>query len=209
MPPCCARRVQPRPVTSLRRWTGQLVDALLFAAVAAGVTLLAHVSATALGWPAGSMAVRLADGIGLVAAWVAVFVVPPWQNLAASPGQMAVWLTPIWPVGRAREKAARYVGEQPQAERDALEAARHGSLLRRLGRANVVALPMLLCALVALAWWSWFPLLAWPVLALARWALVHESRTHCSLSGWLTGAEFVDLRSLEGDEAAEEDFGGV
>lgn len=162
-----ARRVQPRPVTSLRRWTGQLVDALLFAAVAAGVTLLAHVSATALGWPAGSMAVRLADGIGLVAAWVAVFVVPPWQNLAASPGQVAVWLTPIWPVGRAREQAARYVGEEPQAERDALEAARHGSLLRRLGRANVVALPMLLCALVALAWWSWFPLLVWPVLALA------------------------------------------
>lgn len=182
------KRLQPRPVTSARRWTGQLIDlalyffvaVLLHTGVTVGAVLLGHSPVSDLVW-------RLHTAAEVVV-WVLVFLVPAWSHLGASFGQAAVWLTPMW------RTAGGELG--------------HGRRWRRLARASVVSVPTLSFSTAAL----WFPTpslelvaLVAPVLALL---LVPCTRTKRSLSGWVTRAEFVDIRTLTDDDAARRDKGG-
>lgn len=183
MPEARALRVNrhdPRPVTATRRWAGMALDFVLFfigytvmstlaVGVAVGVGLMPPGDASSLGW-FGFFAAT-------VVPWVALFIVPPWGGWAASAGQYIVWLTPMW--------------------RGADGELTHGTLAQRLLRANVVAGPLVVALsldeVVDLGLW----LFAVPaVLLLASVALVPFTATTRSLSGWLLGAEMVDIRDV-------------
>ncbi len=175
------QRHVPRPVTAWRRWLGMAADAFAFTVSSSVLSVLLLVGATVLGIPAAE-GIRSFGWVGfvltVVVPWLAVSVVPPWGGLAASGGQYLVWLTPMW--------------------RDADGVLTHGTRLRRLARAQVVAGPVLLTLVLdeALDLGSWASL-PWVGVVLVAFALVPVTRTHRSLSGWLTGAEMVDVRHLD------------
>lgn len=184
-----ARRLEPRPVTTGRRWMGMLVDALSFAGISFAVGVLVQV----VGWLWGvedEVATPLwTDGIPAVAAVLLVFVLPAWHNRGASLGQTAVWLTPKW-VSRDGTR---------------LEDA---SPLRRVLRSLVVvgpwaAAPWLVELIGNTPWGEHGPaelIRGLGVLAVvAAVVMVPFTRTHRSLSGILTGAVFVDARSPSAD----------
>lgn len=184
------KRVDPRPVTSLRRWTGQAIDAACFVVLAGVLGVLARVLGLAFGWELGTWQAWLLEEVALLVTWVVVCVLPPWQHLAASPGQMAVWLTPMWT--------------------DAEGVRRHGSLARRLVRANLTALPVVAWLTFAAGSTATPPYARfWVVPALLSVLMVPFTLGHRSFSGWVTRAEYVDLRSLQDDPARERDFGGL
>ncbi|RRD52152.1 VanZ family protein [Buchananella hordeovulneris] len=183
-----AKRLQPRPVTNVRRWTGQLIDLALYLFVASLLHTGVAVGATLLGFsPLSDRAWQL-HTMAEVVTWLLVFVVPAWSHLGASFGQAAVWLTPMW--------------------RAADGALGHGRRWRRLARASVVSLPTLATSVTLL--WHSLPTLELVSLTLPLLAvlLVPCSRTKRSLSGWVTRAEFVDIRTLTGDAAVHRDKGG-
>lgn len=181
------KRLEPRPVTAIRRWTGQLLDVVIFLLTAGTLQIVTVIVAALLGWAPGSSRVLTLQTTAEIIAWLMVFVVPAWSHLGASFGQAAVWLTPMW------------------TNRHGVRG--HGPRWLRLLRANVVALPCLVWSL----WWSWgktpFPEMVWLALAVAAVVLVPFTRTRRGLSGWVTRAEFVDIRTLD-DVAVRRDRGG-
>lgn len=93
-----ATRLDPRPVTLWRRWSGMLVDAALWLFVLLVVLGLWWLGCHALGVnPVPTIAVRLASGL---IATVVVFVWPAWEGTGASAGQAAAWLAPRWRDGQ-------------------------------------------------------------------------------------------------------------
>lgn len=182
-----SKRLEPRPITTLRRWTGQLIDLALYALANSILQLIATVASVLLGWSFDSTPTRTLQTFAIVVSWLVVFVIPPWRHLAASPGQAAVWLTPMW-LNRSGQRT-------------------HGALWRRLLRANVVILPLVVWEV----WQTWTT--APPVglisaaLMLLAVALVPFTRTRRSLSGWLTRAEFIDIRTLDDDEVRKDQGG--
>ncbi|MDO5065867.1 MAG: VanZ family protein [Propionibacteriaceae bacterium] len=181
------KRLQPRPVTAVRRWLGQLLDVAALTLVAGTLHLVAVVVVLLAGWAPNSTPALVAQSVAEVVAWLVVFLVPAWNHLGASFGQAAVWLTPMW------------------TNRHGVRS--HGPRWLRLLRANIVALPCLIWTLWSL--WGPAPLpdLVWLMPLVAAILLVPFTRTRRSLSGWLTRAEFVDIRTLD-DIAVRKDRGG-
>ena len=174
-------RLTPRPVTMWRRWIGMLIDAILVALVA-GTTAVGLRAATLLflGDISEEWTPLIAPA-AIVLATIAVFVWPAWNHLAASVGQTVVWLTPKW--------------------RNADGTLHDGSRLRRVARSLVVPaswlIPMFLAPFGTSLSFSWML----PLVVLLSLIMVPFTRTHRSLSGWLTGAQMVDIRSEETDKA--------
>lgn len=114
-------------------------------------------------------------------ATIAVFVWPAWNHLAASVGQTVVWLTPKW--------------------HNADGTLHDGSRLRRVVRSLVVPaswlIPMFLAPFGTSSPFIWLLPLVVPL----SLVMVPFTRTHRSLSGWLTGAQMVDIRAEETDKA--------
>lgn len=175
-------RLVPRPVTAIRRWLGMMADAFAFVVLSAVLSILTLVGALVLGvdLTGGGMATLgwVGFAITIVVPWIVCFVVPPWGGYAASGGQYAVWLTPVW--------------------RDAAGHPTHGTLGQRLLRAHIVPGPILV-TLVLDEWLNLPPAasLPWVLVAGVAVALVPFTRTHRSLSGLLTGAEMVDIRWID------------
>ncbi len=175
------QRHVPRPVTMVRRWLGMLADAFAFTVLSMILSVLTLVGALVLGVDtAGGIASLGWTGfaITVLIPWIVCFVVPPWGGYAASGGQFAVWLTPLW--------------------RDAEGQRTHGTLAQRLLRAHVVPGPMML-TLVLDQWLkldSWASI-SWVVVVGVAFVLVPFTRTFRSLSGVLTGCEIVDIRTVD------------
>ena len=176
-----AKRLAPRRVTAARRWTGMLLDAALFLGIQMGTTVVLFMGRWLL---AGSAPTDNASWEPAVAATVAVtvvFIIPSLTGRGASAGQKIVWLTPKW------------------VSRDGTHLT-DGNLVLRIARSLVVAGPYVASELAApasasttSAWSSVLGLVSTLVVLLAI-IMVLGSRTHRSLSGWLTGAVFVDSR---------------
>lgn len=171
----------PQPVTATRRWIGMLADAFAFMVLSSILSVLMLVGALALGLDTrGGIASFgwIGFAVTVLVPWIVCFVVPPWGGYAASGGQYGVWLTPLWP--------------------DAAGHLTHGTRLRRLVRANVVAGPMVLTLLLdewlRLGSWASLP---WVFIALVSVVLVPVTRTRRSLSGVVTGFEMVDIRTVD------------
>lgn len=175
-----AQRLSPRPVTVWRRWLGMLIDAFAFWALSVVLSVSVLIAGLALGH-------HLPDGVGstgwvgtlvgTVLPWVVVFVVPAWSGYAASGGQTAMWLTPMWRDGHRLVVGTRW---------------------QRVLRANVVAGPLVVGGLVQETLGaSGFVVPVTLALVAASVVLVPFTRTHRSLSGWLLGAEMADLRDPE------------
>lgn len=182
------RRLDPRPVTATRRWTGQLIDLALYLLLSTFLHVVTSIPLLLLRWgPDETRTLAIRTAVEVVV-WLLVFVLPPSRHLGASPGQAAVWLTPMW------------------CDRDG--NLNHGRWWRRLARANVVALPYM--ALSTWAVWYDVPIttVIWAPLVVLSVVLVPFTLTHRSLSGWLTRARFVDIRTLHDDEAVRRDRGG-
>ena len=181
------KRLEPRPVTAVRRWTGQLLDVVIFYFISGVLLIVTMIVVALLGWTPGSVRVLALQTTAEIIAWLTVFVVPAWSHLGASFGQAAVWLTPMW------------------TNRHGVRG--HGQRWLRLLRANVLALPCLVWSLWSLWGQTPLPEVVWVVPAAASVALVPFTRTRRSLSGWLTRSEFVDIRTLD-DIAVRKDKGG-
>lgn len=178
-------RLDPRPVTSARRWMGMLIDALSYIGVTVAVAVVVQVVArlwlsdVAIGTPLWS------DVVPETVAVLVVFVLPAWHNRGASLGQTAVWLTPKW------------------VSRDGSHLV-DASAPRRMLRSLVVVGPWVVAPGVAELIGDaqpWEQAAAASVRALGSLVvllalvMVPFTRTHRSLSGVLTGAVFVDVRS--------------
>ncbi len=183
-----AKRLAPRRVTAARRWTGILLDATLFLGIQMGTTVVLFMGRWLL---AGNTATDGASWEPAVAAGVAlvvVFVGPALTGRGASAGQKIVWLTPKW------------------VSRDGTHLT-DGNLALRIARSLVVAGPYVASELVAstdssttastataTSTWSGMLGIVSILAILLAIVMVLGSRTHRSLSGWLTGAVFVDSR---------------
>lgn len=179
------RRLEPRPVTSGRRWMGMLVDALCFGAITLSVAVLVQVVARLWFSDAAIDTPFWSDVVPEAVAVLLVFVLPAWHNRGASLGQTAVWLTPKW------------------VSRDGTHLV-DASAPRRVLRSLVVVGPWVVAPGVAELIGDaqpWEEALAASVRALGSLAVVLAlvmvplTRTHRSLSGVLTGAVVVDVRS--------------
>lgn len=89
-------RLQPRPVTARRRWLGMPVDGVVFTGVAATLRLLGAVAVELAGWSLPSGTADLARALPALVAGAVTFG-PALTRRAASLGQRAVWLRPVWP----------------------------------------------------------------------------------------------------------------
>lgn len=163
------KRLIPRPVTTMRRWLGMLVDLILIVTT----TFVLHAALALFGTVAGYNP----DGRGLlpwafIGAWAVVFLWPAWRGPSASLGQQAVWLAPRW-------------------RRDQQWA--DGTLARRLAHASVIPGTIALLLLANSVVPSGLDALTFLLVALA-FAAVPFTRGRRGLSGWLTGAEMHDLR---------------
>ncbi|GAA1846293.1 VanZ family protein [Microlunatus capsulatus] len=167
-------RLRPRPVTARRRWLGMVVDGVVFTGVAATLRLLAAVVAQLTGWslPAGTDDV--ARALPALVAGVVTFG-PALTARAASLGQRAVWLQPVWPhpVGPGRRLLRTGVvggaWTLTTAARDVSQGA--GPLALVGGLATLVVVVAVVSVLT--------------------------TRGHRGLSGALSGAAVVDSRAQE------------
>lgn len=89
-------RLQPRPVTPGRRWTGMVVDVLLAAVLGAGTTWVVRAVRILAGAPHPAVLDTAEFAAGLVVALVCVFLGPAWSGRGSTIGQASVWLAPTW-----------------------------------------------------------------------------------------------------------------
>lgn len=174
-----ARRLDPRPVTARRRWLGMLLDGLFFHIIMIITAIITRMASTLL---AGTTDIPHATAelvLPPVMGCLLVFIIPAARSRGASIGQTIVWLTPKW----------------LSADRTHLTDA---TLARRLVRSLVVVGPSVLASisgsLILNQIWGWTLSIPTFLVIFAALVMVPASRTHRSLSGWLTGAVFVDAR---------------
>ena len=89
-------RLQPRPVTVVRRWTGMVVDVLLAAVVGTGTTWVVRAVRILAGASHPAVLDTVEFAAGLLVALVCVFLGPAWSGRGATIGQASVWLAPTW-----------------------------------------------------------------------------------------------------------------
>ncbi len=175
-----AKRLSPRRVTAARRWTGMLLDVALFMGIQMGTTVVLFMGRWLLAGNTGNAPTEGATWEPAVAAGVAlivVFVGPALTGRGASAGQKIVWITPKWVSSNGTHLT-------------------DGNLAQRIARSLAVAGPYVVSELMASQAWTWSGVvgLVSTLAVLLAVVMVPGSRTHRSLSGWLTGAVFVDSR---------------
>ncbi|MFT3943940.1 MAG: VanZ family protein [Ancrocorticia sp.] len=206
-----AKRLAPRRVTAARRWTGMLLDAALFLGIQMGTTVVLFMGRWLL---AGSAPVEGASWEPLVAGGVAlvvVFVGPALTGRGASAGQKIVWLTPKWisrdgthltdgnlalRIARSLVVAGPYVASELVASVSELVASTVtvASATAATSTAAHAATATATTAAISASTLSGVLGLVSTLAVLLAILMVLGSRTHRSLSGWLTGAMFVDSR---------------
>ncbi len=180
-------RLEPRPVTSRRRWMGMALDALLFALVTTGADLCIRVGTLLVTGRLQSRTTLVEDVCTTLVGILVVFVLPAWRGRGASIGQTIVWLTPKW------------------LSRDGTVLT-DGSGWRRVVRSVVVVGTWSTTGWIA----QWVrggsdevvDLFSLPgaivmtgvLIVLVAIVMVPGTRTHRSLSGLVTGALVVDAR---------------
>lgn len=181
-------RLVARPVTSMRRWIGMAVDGFLFYLIAASSSIAVLVAGRLLSWWPVEAEPEWISPAGDVVALLMVFVIPSLTGRGGSLGQRVVWLTPRWPAATAA------TGGRTD------EGLRESKLLgRRLLRSLVVVGPLVATRVLEL--FVGEPVsgalnaLSTLVILLAV-VMVVPTRSHRSFSGWLTGADMVDSRSM-------------
>ena len=192
-------RLRARPVTAWRRWSGMILDALLFSgltwtfmAIARFVRRLAG-----LAWGETSLSVVEVLGCALLAVLV-VEVGPAWRGRGSSLGQAAVWLTPLWAVPGPHGDAVLTLGSRAQ----------------RVGRSLVVAAPLAFSFVAFELEWD-LPVLVVAlgvVVGVVDALLVPFTRSHRGLSGVVSRCEFADVRTARfptTDQVAGESGSGV
>lgn len=175
-------RLQPRPVTAWRRWVGMALDAVLVLGVSWVLSVLTRVGLWLLTDTLDHTVVAWLDAAWLLGSGLVVFVFPAWNHLGASVGQTAVWLTPKW-------------------RRDGILT--DGSRARRVVNSLIVPGPWIIGSVVdtlTTGSGSLFMPLG-TLVVLAAIVSVPFTRTRRSLSGVLTGAEFVDIRAHDAERA--------
>lgn len=178
-----AKRLAPRRVTSARRWTGMLLDAALFMGIQMGITVVLFMGRWFFTGTAPTEGASWETNVAAGIAVVMVFIIPALTGRGASAGQKIVWLTPKWV-----SHDGTYLTD--------------GNLALRIARSLVVAGPYIASELVTstatststTSTWSGVLGLVSVLTVLLAILMVLGSRTHRSLSGWLTGAVFVDSR---------------
>lgn len=168
-----ASRLDPRPVTAWRRWSGMAVDAFAVVMLSSLLTVVYRVVREALGRGTSGPGDVWWLPVAAIVPVVLVFWVPAWtggRTGSGSAGHNAVWLTPTW---RRRPD---------------------GSRVLRLVRSSVIAVPWLAAsALPDGPVQDWLILFFFALVALAI-ALVPVTPGRASVSGMLTGARMTDLR---------------
>lgn len=164
-----ARRLQPQPVTVWRRWTGMVIDAVLFGtAVFATEVVIRVVRWMVLKETPGTATWESA--VSTIVAVLFVFLLPALSGKGASAGQTVVWLTPTW------------------VSRDGT-ALTDGNIAQRILRSLVVIGPWAISDFLPTP----FSAIGYLVVLTAL-IMVPFTRSHRSLSGVLTGAVIVDAR---------------
>jgi Glycopeptide antibiotics resistance protein len=164
-----AKRLEPRPVTVWRRWTGMVLDALLFALTEVTVQLAFRV----VHWMSAGEFSHDMPWEGVVASVMAlllVFVIPAAGGRGASAGQKIVWLTPKWTAADG--------------------TLTDSNAAMRILRSLIVAGPWAVSEYLPGPWGA-----IGGIVVFAALVMVPFTRSHRSLSGVLTGAQFVDSRS--------------
>ncbi|CEI49807.1 VanZ family protein [Propionibacterium freudenreichii] len=228
-------RLVARPVTSMRRWVGMVVDGFLFYLIAASSSIAVLVAGRLLSWWPVEAEPEWISPAGDVVALLMVFVIPSLTGRGGSLGQRVVWLTPRWPAAAdsgdgsggsvGADSSGGTVGggwpddaapdggqmgggtyrggslDSGSASSGLLDSRTlaNGPLWRRLARSLVVVGPLVATRVLQL--FIGEPVsgalnaLSTLVIVLAV-VMVVPTRSHRSLSGWLTGADMVDSRSV-------------
>lgn len=170
------RRLDPRPITSWRRWAGMLIDGTAFLALSIAVNISYQVARVALGRQPSVGSDPWGDLLSSVLPWAVVFLLPT-LNGGGSIGHNAVWITPQW--------------------RNADGSWGDGRGWRRLARSAVVSTPLMMAGLSAFTGAPAKIVLGIGlVLVVAAVLSVPFTREHRGLSCVLTGADLVDTRTL-------------
>ncbi|WP_052459601.1 VanZ family protein [Tessaracoccus massiliensis] len=162
------QRLNPRKVTTMRRWLGMLVDLILIVTL---TLVLQAPLAIARGILGMGTSVNGLLPWAFIGAWVIVFLWPAWSGSGASIGQTAVWLTPKW------RKGGQWTD---------------GSRLQRLAHASVIPGMCALLLLVNSISPSELDVLTLPLVA-AAFIVVPFTRSR-GIAGLVTGAEMRDAR---------------
>ncbi|MGO3796870.1 MAG: VanZ family protein, partial [Pauljensenia sp.] len=147
-------RLQPRPVTAARRWTGMVVDVMLAAVLGAGTTWVVRAVRILAGAPHPSFLETAEFAAGLLVALVCVFLGPAWNGRGSTIGQASVWLAPTWgpagPTGSADRGAFAAADPAAAPASDAgATRARDGHRWQRLLCAGGVPTVVAACLLAA------------------------------------------------------------
>lgn len=167
-------RLEPRTITSWRRWLGMLLDGMAWIVLQATLAVLARVALLVVGHEPGTTLQTTIDASAAVAAWLLVFIVPS-LNGGGSLGQTAVWLYPRWPDSSGRLTNGRW--------------------WQRVLRSSAISGPYLASVLLGgtTAWTTLFGATA-AVLILVDVALVPFTPGKGGLSCLVTGARMTDAR---------------
>lgn len=191
-------RLEARPVTAWRRWIGMAVDGFLFSVIGGGTAICVLVVGRLLAWWPIEAQPEWIRPAGSLLALLMVFVIPSLTGRGGSLGERVAWLAPRWPVTDGEPGGDTHPGEEPGREPTSADRLDRGSVPRRLVRSLIVMGPSVLAQLVALAVTGTVINLLDAAASLAIAAaviMVPFTRGHRSLSGVLTGAEFVDVRA--------------
>lgn len=168
------RRLEPRPITSWRRWAGMAVDAASYWVLTVLLSAPGGIVLSLLDADPQGRAMRAVDLGSALLAWLLVFVAPAWR-VGGSFGMTTVWLVPVWPDGRG--------GWGP------------GSRARRLLRSSVVSVPWVAGQVMGgPAWLADGAGLLGGLLAAASVVAVPFTRTRRGLSGVIAGDTLLDAR---------------
>lgn len=165
-----ASRLEARPVTVWRRWTSMLITAGAVMLLTGAGLVSERILLILLQRPLESRtanAIEVAIAIGVVALLIYLPALLGHGNI----GMSITWLAPRW--------------------RNASGELTAGTMLQRLARASVVGVPYLAMSLTGVDIYS---LLMWMVIGLCV-VMVPFTRDRRSLSGVLTGATVIDVRS--------------
>lgn len=168
-----AEKLTPRPVTAGRRILAMFVNYGLVWGVSTVAVVLVTVVWRLIDGKVNVVALEWVQFIVQAMSVVCVIFIPAIRG-RGSLGMSAVWIRPVW--------------------RDASGWAGLGSLWKRIARASVLGIPLILTGMAQ----SQFAVTVFVLLAVVSFVMTPFTHTHRSLSGWITRAEIVDTRLHHG-----------
>ena len=174
-------KLDPRPVSSMRRLAGMIIDWAMLILIALGTLLAIRAAHEAMDRPAGlALSVLESLGVGALAV-LFVRVGPAWNGWGASLGQRTVWLTPVFPCGHSVDH-------------------KHGPGTRAQRMENLLLTDVfLVVSFVAASSTAEMPLIVMivgPLVAILDAASMPWTATKRGLSGWISGAHYGDRRAV-------------